>query len=38
MEKVYCVKEKKHTPNVPGAEKVVITKNNRKLLKLLRGN
>ena len=31
---VYCVKEKRHTPNVKGTEKVVITKNNRKLLKL----
>ena len=30
---VYCVKEKRHTPNVKGTEKVVITKNNRKLLK-----
>ena len=31
---VYCVKEKRHTPNVQGSEKVVITKNNRKLLKV----
>ena len=31
---VYCVKEKGHTPNVQGSEKVVITKNNRKLLKV----
>ena len=31
---VYCVKEKRHTPNVKGSEKVVITKNNRKLLKV----
>ena len=30
---VYCVKEKRHTPNVKGSKKVVITKNNRKLLK-----
>jgi len=30
---VYCVKEKRQTPNVKGSEKVVITKNNRKLLK-----
>ena len=30
---VYCVKEKRHTPNVQRSEKVVITKNNRKLLK-----
>ena len=30
---VYCVKEKRHTPNVQGSEKVVIKKNNRKLLK-----
>ena len=31
---VYCVKEKQHIPNVQGSEKVVITKNNRKLLKV----
>jgi len=31
---VYCVKEKRHTPNVQGSEKVVITKNDRKLLKV----
>ena len=31
---VYCVKEKRHIPNVKGSEKVVITKNNRKLLKV----
>lgn len=31
--KVYCVKERKFTPNVPGSEKVVITKNARKMLK-----
>ena len=30
---VYRVKEKRHTPNVKGSEKDVITKNNRKLLK-----
>ena len=30
---VYCVKEKRNTPNVQGSEKVVITKNNQKLLK-----
>ena len=30
---VYCVKEKRHAPNVKRHEKVVITKNNRKLLK-----
>ena len=29
---VYCVKEKRHTPNVKGSEKVVIAKNNRKPL------
>ena len=34
MEKVYCVKEKRQTPNVKGTEKVVIAKNNRKLLKV----
>ena len=32
--KVYCVKEKRETPNVAATEKVVITKNNRKLLKV----
>ena len=33
MEKVYCVKEKRHTPNVPESEKVVTTKKrNRRLL------
>ena len=33
MEKVYCVKEKRHTPNVPGSEKVVTTKKtNRRVL------
>ena len=31
---VYCVKEKRFTPNVKGSEKVVITKNNRKLLRV----
>ena len=31
---VYCVKEKRHTPNVQESEKVAITKNNRKLLKV----
>ena len=31
---LYCVKEKRNTPNVQGSEKVVITeKNNRRLLK-----
>ena len=30
---LYCVKEKRNTPNVQGSEKVVITKKNRKLLK-----
>ena len=30
---MYCVKEKRNTPNVQGSEKVVIAKNNRKLLK-----
>ena len=32
MEKVYCVKEKKFTPNVPGSEKTETTKNGRTLL------
>ena len=31
---VCCVKEKRHTPNVQGSENAVITKNNRKLLKV----
>ena len=31
---IYCVKEKRHTPNVQGSEKVVIAKNNQKLLKV----
>ena len=31
---VYCVKEKRHTPNVRGVKKLLITKNNRKLLKV----
>jgi len=31
---VFCVKEKRFTPNVEGSEKIVITKNNRKLLKV----
>lgn len=31
---VYCVKEKCKTPNVKGTEKVVITKNNHKMLKV----
>ena len=26
MEEVYCVKENRHAPNVPGSEKVVTTK------------
>ena len=30
---VYCGKARRLTPNVKGSEKVVITKNNRKLLK-----
>ena len=29
MEEVYCVKENRHTPNVPGSEKVVTTKKNK---------
>jgi len=30
---IYCVKEKRNTLNVQGSEKVVITKNNQKILK-----
>ena len=32
--KIYCVKEKRYTRIMQGSEKVVITKNNRKLLKV----
>ena len=31
---VYCVKEKRFTPNVPGSEKITTTKNGRRLLKV----
>ena len=31
---VYCVKEKRFTPNVPGSEKITTTKNNKRLLKV----
>ena len=31
---IYCVKEKRHTSNVPGSEKKVFTKNKRRLLKV----
>ena len=32
---VYCVKEKRHTPNVKGTEKVITSQRiNRKLLKV----
>ena len=31
---IYCLKEKRYTPNVQGSAKVAITKNNRKLLKI----
>ena len=30
---VYCVREKRFTPNVPGSEKITITENGRRLLK-----
>ena len=31
---VYCVKEKRFTPNVPGSEKITTTENGRRLLKV----
>ena len=31
---VFCVKEKRFTPNVEGSDKIVIPKNNRKVLKV----
>ena len=31
---VYCVKEKRFTPNVPGSEKNITTKNGRRMLKV----
>ena len=31
--KIYCVKEKKKTDNVPGTEQRVVTKNNRHMMK-----
>ena len=31
---VYCVKEKRFTPNVVGSEKITTTKNNRRMLKV----
>ena len=31
---VYCVKEKRFTPSVPGSEKTVTAKNGRKMLKV----
>ena len=31
---VYCVREKRFTPNVPGSEKITITENGRRLLKV----
>ena len=30
---IYCMKEQQATPNVPGTDKVVTTKNGRKMLK-----
>ena len=32
---VYCVKEKRFTPNVPGSEKITTTRNGKRLLKVL---
>ena len=32
--KVYCVKEKRFTPNVTASEKITTTKNNRRMLKV----
>ena len=31
---VYCVKEKRFTPNVTGSEKITTTKNNKRMLKV----
>ena len=31
---VYCVKEKRFTPNVPGSEKITTTENGRRLLRV----
>ena len=34
MEDVYCVKDRRVTPNVKSTARIVKTKNNRKLLKV----
>jgi len=34
MDNVYCVKDRRVTPNVKGTERVVRTKNNHKMLKV----
>jgi len=34
MDDVYCVKDRRVTPNVKGTERVVRTKNNYKMLKV----
>ena len=31
---VYCVREKRFTPNVPGSEKIIVTENGRRQLKV----
>ena len=31
---VYCVREKRFTPNVPGSEKITITENGKRQLKV----
>ena len=33
MDGIYCVKDKRKTPNKPGSEQIVKTKNNRLMLK-----
>jgi len=34
MEDVYCVKDRRVTPNVKSTARIVTTKNNRKMLKV----
>ena len=33
LNEMYCVKDKRFTPNVSGSEKIVKTKNNRTMMK-----
>ena len=32
MTEIYCVKERKFTPNKKGTEKIIVTKNGRRLM------